>query len=211
MNSIYGSNKKAKFLELQKLNNGKVKKNNSMLLLRDDLFDIYKVHILAEEFEFPRKKYNSFLGISEKRTKEFDSDSMNPLITNRWIVSCIGDITNKKDIIEHFDGNLSDPTLNSRTLFALLNFTYQQSDGSDVHIIEQAVSLMEGRYSMWIHDLDTKNTFLFKCNADLYADIYENTFSTTKFEGSEPLEDGELYLLTKEGITNVASCDCSIN
>ena len=211
MNSIYGSNTKAKFLELQKLNNGKVKKNNSMLLLRDDLFDIYKVHVLAEEFKFPRKKYNSFLGISEKRTKEFDSDSMNPLITNRWIVSCIGDITNKKDIIEHFDGNLSDPTLNSRTLFALLNFTYQQSDGSDVHIIEQAVSLMEGRYSMWIHDLDTKNTFLFKCNADLYADIYENTFSTTKFEGSEPLEDGELYLLTKEGITNVASCDCSIN
>jgi hypothetical protein len=211
MNTIYGANSKSKFLELQKLNSGKVKKNNSMLLLRDDLFDIYKVHVLAEDFKFPRKKYNTFLGISEKRTKEFDSDSMNPLITNKWIVSCIGDVTNKKDVIEDFSGSLSDPTLNSRVLFALLNFVYQQTEGSDVHIIEQAVSLMEGRYAMWIHDLDSRNTFLFKCNADLYADIYENTFSTTKFEGSEPLEDGELYLLTKEGITNVASCDCSIN
>jgi len=100
---------------------------------------------------------------------------------------------------------------NSRVLFALLNFVYEQTEGADVQVIQDAVSLMEGRYAMWIHDLDSRNTFLFKCNEDLYADIYENTFSTTKFEGSEPLEDGELYLLTKEGITNVASCDCSID
>jgi hypothetical protein len=93
MNTIYGSNDKSKFFELQELNNGKVKKNTSMLLLRDNLFDIYKVHVLAKDFKFPRKKYNSFLGISEKATKEFASNLMNPLITDKWIVSCIGDIT----------------------------------------------------------------------------------------------------------------------
>jgi len=211
MNSIYGANNKSKFLELQSLNNGKVKKNNSMFLLRDDLFDIYKVHVLADDFKFPRKKYHTYLGTSEKRTKEFDSDSMNPIISNKWIVSCIGDITNKKEVIEDYKGSQSDPTNNSRVLFALLNFVYEQTEGADVQVIQDAVSLMEGRYAMWIHDLDSRNTFLFKCNEDLYADIYENTFSTTKFEGSEPLEDGELYLLTKEGITNVASCDCSID
>lgn len=211
MNSIYGATKKSKFLELQSLNDGKVKKNNSMLLLRDDLFDIYKVHVLAEEFKFPRKKFNTYLGISEKRTKEFDSDNMNPLISNKWIISCIGNITNKNEVIEDFKGNSSDPIINSRVIFALLNFVYQQTDGNDVKVIQNAVSLMEGRYAMWIHDLESRNTFLFKCNEELYADIYENTFSTKKFEGSEPLEDGELYLLTKEGITNVASCDCSID
>lgn len=211
MNSIYGANNKSKFLELQKLNNGKVKKNNSMLLLRDDLFDIFKVHILANDFKFPRKKYHTYLGISEKGTKAFNSDSMNPLISNKWIISCIGNITNKKDIIDNFKSDAFDPMDNSRVLFALLNYVYGQTDGNDVDVIRDAVSLMEGRYAMWIHDLETMNTFIFKCNEDLHADVYENTFSTTKFEGSEPLEDGELYLLTKEGITNVASCDCSVD
>jgi hypothetical protein len=93
----------------------------------------------------------------------------------------------------------------------LLNFAHQQGNKNDVDVISQSLSLMEGKYSMWIHDIETANTFIFKCNQELYADIYENTFSTTKFEGLEPLEDGELYLLTKEGITNVASCDCSID
>ena len=210
MNAIYGANTKSKFLELRKLNNGKLKRNNSMFLLRHDLFDIYKIHLLAEDFKFPRKKYNAFLGISEKGGKEFDAESMNPLISNKWILSCIGNITNKKEVIENYKGTPSDPTANSRVLFALLNYVYQQTNKNDVNVILQALSLMEGKYSTWIHDLESKNTFLFKCNTDLYADIYENAFSTKEFEGSAPLEDGELYLLTKEGTTNVASCDCHI-
>jgi hypothetical protein len=211
MNSIYGSNDKKTFLELQKINNRKVKRNNSMLLLRDDSFDVYKVHALVENFKFPRKKYNAFLGISEKATKDFYPDSMNPLISDRWVISFIGNILNKNEIIENFKENTSDPTENSQILLSLLDVISQEDDINDVDIIIEAMSLIEGRYSIWIHDLDSRNTFLFKVNQELYADIYTNTFSTTVFEGSEPLQDGELYLLTKEGITNVASCDHTVD
>jgi hypothetical protein len=42
---------------------------------------------------------------------------------------------------------------------------------------------------------------------DIFADIYENTFSTKEFSQSEQLQDGKLYQLTVEGITCVGSFD----
>jgi hypothetical protein len=208
MNTIYGANDKKKFLDLQKLNNGDQKQNNAMLFLKDDSFDIYKVHALSKDFKIPRKKYHTLLGICENRTRTFNAEKMNPYISNKWIISCCGEITNKKEIIENKDALKKDQYINSIVLCTLFDYIELNFD-NELDVLRESFSLLEGNYSTWIHSVESRNTYLFKCNVDLYADIYENTFSTLPFDGSDALTDGEIYQLTREGITNVDTCDCS--
>lgn len=205
MNRIYGANNKKKFIELQELNNDKIKVNYSMMLMGDNSFDVYKVHALEKNFKFPRKKFHSFFGISEPKTKEFVPDYMSPIITENWLVACCGEITNRGELMNEVDGD-SASLIVSDILFELS----KKSKKNEVKIINEMLSYIEGRYSMCIHNVFTKNTFIVKCNQNLYADIYENTFSSVQFKDSEELEDGEIFQLTREGITNVSSFDCNI-
>lgn len=205
MNRIYGANNKKKFIELQELNNGKRKVNYSMMLMGDNSFDVYKVHALEKNFKFPRKKFHSFFGISEPKTKEFVPDYMSPIITENWLVACCGEITNRGELMNEVDGD-SVSLIVSDILFELS----KKSKKNEVKVINEMLSYIEGRYSMCIHNVFTKNTFIVKCNQNLYADIYENTFSSVQFKDSEELEDGEIFQLTREGITNVSSFDCNI-
>lgn len=210
MNTIYGSNSKEKFLELQKLNNGKAKQNTSMLLLSDDRFDLYKTHALSKGLKFPRKKYHTYLGINENKTKHFHPEFMNPFMTDKWIISSCGSIKNVDEILDMDTHGVPSNILQSHAMFVLIDYVESQKNLTDSKILNEAFSLIDGKYSAWIHNTENRNTYLIKCNDDLYADIYENTFSTLPFKGGDPLHDGELYQLTKEGITHIGFCDCSI-
>lgn len=210
MNAIYGSNNKQKFLELQKLNNGKVKHNNSLLLLSDDRYDIYKTHALSKDFKFPRKKYHTYLGIGENKTKHFIPDNMNPFLTEKWIIASCGEMENVDEIIEkELSIGIPKNINQSHAMFVLIDYMETEHDYNDIGAIGEALSLLDGKYSAWLHNTENRNTYLVKCNDDLYADVYENTFSSLPFKGGEPLKDGEICQLTKEGITHVGDCDCS--
>lgn len=205
MNRIYGALDKKTFTELQILNNGSSKVNNSMMLMQTNSFEIYKVHASEKNFKFPRKKFNSFFGISEPKTKEFVPEYMSPSIAENWVVGCCGEITNRHEIMEEVEGD-SVSLIVSDILFDLS----RKSKKNEVKIMNEMLSYIEGKYSMWIHNVFTKNSFITKCNHNLYANVYNNTFSSVEFKNSEELEDGEIYQLTREGITNVGSFDCGV-
>jgi hypothetical protein len=70
------------------------------------------------------------------------------------------------------------------------------------------LEMLEGNFSLWIWNAATKTTYLAKCGATLYARLIDNVFSSVKFSDYEPLEDGIIYQLTHEGITQVGGFDC---
>jgi hypothetical protein len=207
MNTIYGSNDKKKFLHLQKLNDGRAKLNHGMLFAQKESFDIYKVHPDAKDFKFPkRKKYHLLMGMSQKKTREFNPNIINPFIFEQWAVACSGQFTNRKELIEEFCDN---PKILNHEGFIVAQLFEKISvyDDNDVNTIINGLSLIEGNFALWAHNAVTGNSFLAKNGINLYADIYENTFSTNNFYGSEQLSDGELYQLTVEGITHVGIFD----
>ena len=207
MNAIYGSNNKEKFLDLQKLNDGRFKVNHGMILIDKKGFDIYKVHSGAKDFKFPKtKKHRIFMGISEKKTKQFEPEQINPFISEQWVVSLYGNIFNHKELIEEFVDNATSSKSQGFVISELLE-KISAYDTDDVNVMRNGLSLIEGHFALWAHNAFTGNSFIAKANMNLFADVYENTFSTSEFENSEQLQDGELYQLTMEGITNVGLFD----
>lgn len=207
--SIYGSNRKDKFLDIQKLNDGKHKVDHGMLLIQRESFDIYKVHSDAKDFKFPqRKKYHMLMGVSKKRNKVFNPKIMNPFIHEQWAVSCYGELWNHEELVEEFcdDGTVLD---DGGSVISQLFQKISEYDENDVSTIINGLSLVEGHFALWIYNALTNNSFIAKNGMDLFADVYENTFSTKEFDGSEQLGDGELYQLTMEGITHVGLFDHS--
>lgn len=207
MNAIYGSNNKEKFLDLQKLNDGRFKVNHGMMLIDKKGFDIYKVHPYAKDFKFPkRKKYHTLMGFSQKKTKNFEFEKLNPFISEQWVVSCYGDLFNYEELIEEFGDKATVPESKGSIISQLFE-KISVYDTDDVSVMLNGLSLVEGHFALWSHNAFTGNSFIAKCNINLFADVYENTFSTTEFNGSEQLQDGELYQLTMEGITRVGIFD----
>lgn len=207
MNAIYGSNDKKKFLHLQKLNDGRSKLNHGMLFAQKESFDVYKVHPDAKDFKFPRrKKYHLLMGMSQKKTKQFNPNIMNPFIFEQWAVACYGELTNHEELVEEFCDD-STVVSDEGSVLAQLFEKISEYDDNDVNTLTNALSLVEGYFALWAHNAITGNSFLAKNGIDVFADIYENTFSTNNFYGSEQLSDGELYQLTVEGITHVGMFD----
>lgn len=210
---IYGSSDKAEFIKLKNLNKFSDTDSISMLLLGEETFDIHKIHHLSKKSKNIKigKKFHYFYGISEKlNSMAFEPTLMSPFVYENWVVAFDGIIYNKNNIFENnieYDYTIDDN--NSSFLTYILNHLYTIGKSNEVIEICKAFSLIEGVYSSWVFNIETRNGFLAKCNTDLFADIYTNSFSTENVKGFEPLQDGEVYQLTKEGITTVGYFNCS--
>jgi hypothetical protein len=213
MSCIYGSVNKSKFLELHSINKGKRKIENSILCLKYDSFDVYKIPSDVTDLKLKRKKYNMLLGIGLPKRKNYDIHYMNPVICDNWLISCFGDILNGSDVIEDYDTNRAN-YLETDVISCVMDYILQNNTKKRIKEIESlsdCLSVIEGSYSGWMHNLDTGNSFIFKSGHDIYANIYTNDFSSKQFNDSEPLNDGEIYQLTREGITQVGEFDISPN
>ena len=205
MSGIYGSSCKKKFLELEKLNKKNKKLNYSTLMFNRDFFDVAKIHASAEDYKLPRKKYNMYMGIVSPKTKIFDGDNMKPFMWDTWLLASFGDFYDE-------DGNretLYDSVFSEEILEMIFD-NIEMGETDDVKILSNAVSSLGAKFALWAYNIISGNAFLIKCGTDIYADIYMNTFSSVRFKDSEELRDGEIYQLTREGITPVGIFDCTI-
>jgi hypothetical protein len=210
---IFGSNKKSEFIKVWKSLKTKFPNNEgydySLLGICNDGFDTIKIHHTSKTYKTPRKKYENILGcFNEKVNNKFDPEIMNPFVLDKWIVLGGGVLSNKNK----FKGVYVSGQLFSSFISELL-YSYSELNNfknNEVSLIKECFSLIEGNYAICLHNYISKNTYIVKCNLDIYANIYENTFSPIKFRDSEELRDGEIYLLTKEGITSVDIFNCEI-
>lgn len=210
MSGIYGSTNKKMYLNLQNSNKNGKKVNHSSVLIKDDFFDIQKIHALVDdEHKLPRKKYEMYLGVSSPKTKKFEPDLMEPVMYDQWMIGACGEILEIKG--PKYVLPDKEQLLFSEIIGCIItDISSKIKKYNEVKIVSDALSVITGKFAFWFYSMYTKNMFLAKCNKDIYANIYNNTFSSFPFEGSEPLMDGDLYQLTREGITSVSLFDCDI-
>jgi predicted glutamine amidotransferase len=127
-------------------------------------------------------------------------------VVDNWIVAHNGVLTNYKELINEFQRPYDNPVDSSIIPFALYSMA-SYTDDETTQIIN-ALEFLKGTFGVWIHNINTGNTFLAKCGVTLFADIYENSFSSVKHMSFDPLEEGVLYQITQEGITSIGTFDC---
>lgn len=211
MCGIYGANEGEQFLTLQKLNTNRGDFCESNMLINKNGFEIHKVPKSAKRrYKFPKKKkFELYLGHSQAPTsikRMFDAATSHPFLVENWIVAHNGVLTNYKDLINQFQRPYDNPVDSSIIPYMLYKLQQQMDD--EVDVILNTLELLRGTFGVWIHNVETGNTFLAKCGVTLFADVYENVFSSVKTKKLEPLEEGVLYQITQEGITSIGSFDC---
>jgi glucosamine 6-phosphate synthetase-like amidotransferase/phosphosugar isomerase protein len=211
MCGIYGATNKEQYLTLQKLNTSRGDFCESNMLINKKGFEIHKVPKRAKkDYKFPsKKKFDLYLGHSQAPTSTkrlFDPDTSHPFAVENWLVAHNGVLTNYKELVNEFQRPYSNPVDSSIIPYVLYSLTSYSDD--EVEIIINTLEFLKGTFGLWVHNVQTGNTFLAKCGVTLFADVYENSFSSTKYKFFDPLEEGTLYQITHEGITSIGNFDC---
>lgn len=222
MCGIFGSTDKEKFLTLYNLNKQRGTFSTSISLALQEQNGDVEIHKwsgspdVEEVNHFITKilknnKVKFFLGHTQAPTsskRKFSKETSHPFYLNNWVVAHNGILTNFIDLKDQIRPAWKNP-VDSSVIPPILSSIEQSIRGPEnsVHVITTTLGLLEGTYGLWIYNTNTEILYLARCGSTIFADVFTNTFSSIKFKGSEALEEGVLYQLTKEGITSIGMFD----
>jgi len=160
--------------------------------------------------EYGKKKksitdFNYFLGHTQAPTsaqRKFSPSTSHPFQYKEWIIAHNGVITNDKQLKLLLTDKKSYNVVDSSVIAPLIA-KYFKETGDEITAIVKTLSSLQGTFGVWIYNQKSTNIYLARCGSTLYADFLNNEFSSLKEDGFVPLEEGFVYLLTKEGITSV--------
>lgn len=59
--------------------------------------------------------------------------------------------------------------------------------------INESLEELKGTFALWMHNIQSKKTFITRCASTLFGDFTTGDFSSTHFEGSSVLKEGVVY------------------
>jgi len=148
-----------------------------------------------------------YLGHTQAPTsskRDFSPETSHPFINSMWVVAHNGVLTNDKKLKKTIANPKAYNEVDSSVIPALL------SAGTDKNIEEvenicNTLSQLEGTFGLWIYNKLSNNVYLARSGSTLHADFLTNAFSTMPNKNFTPLEEGTLYLMTREGLTAVGN------
>lgn len=149
-------------------------------------------------------KYQLYLGHAQAPTgsmREWSASTTHPFDVGDWIVAHNGVLENDKDLAKEYLYQHDHP-VDSAVIPALLT---EKHVGDDVFCIEEVAGLLKGTFACWLYNKKTQNTYLIRSGSTLYYTPDTNTFSSVPIDELcvESVEQGIVYQLTREGITQV--------
>lgn len=160
--------------------------------------------------EYGKKKksitdFNYFLGHTQAPTsaqRSYTPQTSHPFQYKDWIIAHNGVLTNDKGIKNKLPNKKSYNTVDSSVIAPLIEMNFLKYD-DEITAIVKALSSLQGTFGVWIFNQKSGNIYIARSGSTLYADFLNNSFSSLPEKDYVALEEGLLYLLTKEGITSV--------
>jgi len=145
-----------------------------------------------------------YLGHNQAPTssiRAWSERNSHPFAYKNWVVAHNGVITNfndlkSKHLPDHENG------VDSSIIPALLLHFEEQSTTSnsikkETELIKHVLELLEGTFGLWIVNTSTLNVYIARQGSTLFFD--KNSFSSTKGQGYDIMEEGTIYKFTKKG------------
>jgi glucosamine 6-phosphate synthetase-like amidotransferase/phosphosugar isomerase protein len=153
--------------------------------------------------------FDLYLGHTQAPTssvREYDPNTTHPFISNDWIVAHNGVLTNCSEIKLKIAKDKEYSSVDTSLIPSLIDTFFERTQ-DEVESIIESLSLIKGTFGLWIHNKSSQNTYIARSGSTLYGDILTCDFSSVQLRGMKMLSEGVLYLLTKEGITEVGDFD----
>jgi glucosamine--fructose-6-phosphate aminotransferase (isomerizing) len=151
--------------------------------------------------------FNYFLGHTQAPTssqRAFSPTTSHPFQFKDWLIAHNGVLTNHKELKQLIANKKSYNVVDSSIIAPLLDM-HLKKHGDEILSIIKTLSLLKGTFGLWIYNQKSGNIYIARSGSTLYADFLNNEFSSlpNPDNGFVEVEQGLLYLLTKEGITSV--------
>lgn len=149
--------------------------------------------------------FNYFLGHTQAPTsskRSFSAATSHPFQYKNWIIAHNGVLTNDKQLKANIKDKKAFNVVDSSVIAPLIDVHFKTT-GDEVTAICRTLSLLQGTFGVWIYNQKTANIYLARSGSTLFCNFLNNEFSSLEEDGFVPLEEGLLYLLTKEGVTCV--------
>jgi glucosamine 6-phosphate synthetase-like amidotransferase/phosphosugar isomerase protein len=217
MCGIFGSTDKERFLTLYELNKqrGTFATSVSLVLENGDLPVIKwegspTVKAVLNQIKSieKTKKISSYLGHTQAPTsakRKYDRVTSHPFNEDGWTVAHNGVLSNFDDLKENLATKWENPVDSSIIPHTINVFSKDGNPG--LVAVTRSLSLLEGTFGLWLYHSDDSCTYIARCGSILFANLLNNDFSSIKFKGSETLEEGIVYQVTREGLTTVGQFD----
>ncbi len=149
--------------------------------------------------------FSVYLGHTQAPTssqREFSVETSHPFKCGYWTVAHNGVLTNYNELANRIRNKKSFNIVDSSIIPALLE-QYSNKKDNEIAIISETLSQLKGTFGLWIHCNYSNNIYLARSGSTLYANILTNDFSSLPGKGLEMLEEGIIYMMTNEGLTQV--------
>lgn len=149
--------------------------------------------------------FDYFLGHTQAPTsaqRAFSPNTSHPFQLKEWLIAHNGVLTNHKELKQLIANKKSFNVVDSSVIPALLDMHFKKYNDEILAIIK-TLSMLKGTFGLWIYNQKTANIYIARSGSTLYADFLNNEFSSLPDNDFVTVEEGLLYLLTKEGITSV--------
>ena len=146
-----------------------------------------------------------FLGHTQAPTSEkrvFSPSTSHPFQYKGWLVAHNGVLSNDGEIKKLIKDKKAYNAVDSSVIPPLVDMKVKEMD-DEVAGICKALSMLKGTFGVWIYNQKTGNVFIARSGSTVFANFLTNDFSSLKEKDYVQLDEGVLYLLTKEGITSV--------
>lgn len=208
MCGIFGATEEDRFKTLYNLN--KERGNFSFgccFVTKDKRTQLCEAQPGAIDVEhFFTEPYYYLLGHTQAPTssmRDFSRETSHPFITESWVVAHNGVLSNFEELKQKYLPDHINP-VDSSIIPALLDGLQEESELST---ITSVMEILEGTYSLWIYNLNSKNIYIVRCGSTLYGNALKSEFSSYPDIDLTMLPDNSIFQITAEGLTQISGFD----
>ena len=208
MCAIFGSKKLQMFIQLYEQNLVRGDFAYGGLYLTSTKPVIVKTkgrEVITEQYSDIVSYYSGHTQAPTSNAQTYDINTSHPFLFNNWIVSHNGVLTNHKHLRTKYNiAPTSHNIVDSSIIPYLLDTITNLKKMSEIDTIVEVLSLLEGTHSTTIFNSKTNNLYITRCGSTLYRDNAGN-YSSTHFEGSEMVSDGNIYKYVEDTFKVIGS------
>lgn len=134
--------------------------------------------------------------------RTFAEKTSHPFRCDKWIVAHNGVLTNLHKLKKLIKDKRSYNEVDSSLIPALLD-TFSEKYNRETDVISNVLSELEGTFGVWIYSILSNSMYVARSGSTIYGNFLTNDFSSLPYKNFVPYKEGILYMLTREGTTEV--------